>query len=170
MILPRNSSCSIARARNPDDPEGVLYAVSRLSAERRFGVADRGESIGRAAEVVAQVAGFIGGTGHVPYRDAEGWGAFDRCSRFGPERVARPIGTERQSAGAFVQWDREPPDRHVYFHLTGTRCVGQRPFPSVAFGTQLPCADWAAVAALAAALGVRMPAAARIGFRHHGAS
>src|SRR5262252_3115857 len=35
------------------------------------------------------------------------------------------------------------------------------------FGTRLPCADRAAVAALAAALSVRVPAAARVGFRHH---
>src|SRR5262245_11265699 len=37
-----------------------------------------------------------------------------------------------------------------------------------AFGTEQPCADRAAVGALAAALSVRMPAAARIGCRHHG--
>jgi hypothetical protein len=36
-----------------------------------------------------------------------------------------------------------------------------------AFGTQLSSADRTTVAALAATLSVRMPTAARIGFRHH---
>src|SRR5215475_11246559 len=128
----RDSFRSIAGAGNPGDPEGILYDFSRPSAERRFGVANRGKCIGRAAEVATHVTSIIDSPGHISYRVGEARGALDRCPRLGPEGAARTIRAESRGAGVFVQWDRESSDRHAYFHSTGTRYVGQRPFSPVA--------------------------------------